>query len=265
MSKIIITVITLMLATSTYSQSIKEQISLQDFTITKSDKWKPFKNHGICYTPLKVTDDKYDNFMWIDKISQKGKQLSLKEFAVESMSRYSKLQKITSQEAFSIEESQLGDVYVHKFETRSHKKYQVYFEHNSNYYKYFYSSKKKLYDVYFDEAMSILLSIKFKNPSVNKSDINSITGKNYNLIGRLPLSRPLPAYICQKQGKVIVSIKVNRDGKVIDATAGINGSTTKAKCLLKQAKKAALKTTWQPSQDAPEVQDGEIIYNFSLN
>ena len=265
MTKIIIIVITLILSTSTYSQSIKKLISLQDFTITKSDKWKPFKNHGICYTPLKVTDEKYDNFMLIYKISQKGKQLSLKEYAIESMSGHITLQKITSQEAFSIEESELGDVYVHKFETRSHKKYLVYFEHNGNYYKYFYSSKKKLYDVYFDEAMSILLSIKFKKPSVIKTDKVSFSGRNYDLLGRLPTSRPIPAYICQKQGKVIVSIKVNRDGKVIDAKSGIKSSTTKAKCLLKQAKKAALNTTWEASPDAPEAQEGKIIYNFSLN
>jgi len=91
------------------------------------------------------------------------------------------------------------------------------------------------------------------------------SGGNYNLIGRLPLRRPIPDYLCQKEGRVVVAIKVNRDGKVISATPGAKGSTTTEKCLLDQAKKAALNTKWQPAANAPEKQIGKIIYNFSLH
>ena len=90
------------------------------------------------------------------------------------------------------------------------------------------------------------------------------SGGNYDLIGRLPLRRPVPAYLCQKEGRVVVAIKVNRDGKVIAATPGAKGSTTTEKCLLDQAKIAAMNTKWQPAANAPEKQVGKIIYNFSL-
>ncbi len=89
-------------------------------------------------------------------------------------------------------------------------------------------------------------------------------GGNYNLIGRLLLRRPIPAYLCQKEGRVVVKIKVNRKGKVILAIPGVKGSTTTEKCLLDQAKKAALNTKWQSAANAPEKQIGKIIYNFSL-
>lgn len=91
------------------------------------------------------------------------------------------------------------------------------------------------------------------------------SGGNYDLIGRLPLRRPIPKYPCKKEGRVVVSIKVNRAGKVISATPGAKGSTTTESCLLNEAKIAALNTKWQPAANAPEKQIGKIIYNFSLH
>ncbi len=91
------------------------------------------------------------------------------------------------------------------------------------------------------------------------------SGGNYDLIGRLPLRRPIPDYPCKKEGRVVVSIKVDRTGKVIQATPGAKGSTTTESCLLAEAKKAALKTKWQAAANAPEKQIGKIIYNFSLH
>ena len=90
------------------------------------------------------------------------------------------------------------------------------------------------------------------------------TGGRYQLIGRLPLRRPTPDYKCNKEGRVVVAIKVDRSGKVISATPGAKGSTTTENCLLEQAKIAALKTKWQAAANAPEKQIGKIIYNFSL-
>ncbi|MGB0895937.1 MAG: energy transducer TonB family protein [Flavobacteriaceae bacterium] len=91
------------------------------------------------------------------------------------------------------------------------------------------------------------------------------SGGNYDLIGRLPLRRPIPEYPCKKEGRVVVSIKVDRSGKVISATPGAKGSTTTESCLLAEAKKAAMKTKWQAAANAPEKQIGKIIYNFSLH
>ncbi len=90
------------------------------------------------------------------------------------------------------------------------------------------------------------------------------SGGNYDLIGRLPLKRPIPEYPCRKEGRVVVKIKVDRTGKVIEAIPGAKGSTTSETCLLNEAKKTALKTKWQSAANAPEKQIGKIIYNFNL-
>lgn len=90
------------------------------------------------------------------------------------------------------------------------------------------------------------------------------SGGNYDLTGRIALRRPEPTYSCSKEGLVVVSIKVDRSGKVIEATPGTKGSTTTDACLLNRAKEAALKTKWQAAANAPENQIGKIKYNFRL-
>ena len=45
----------------------------------------------------------------------------------------------------------------------------------------------------------------------------------------------------------------------------MQGTTNTAKCLLDQARIAAINTKWQADSNAPEKQVGKIIYTFSLN
>lgn len=90
-------------------------------------------------------------------------------------------------------------------------------------------------------------------------------GSGYALGNRKALVKPSPNYNCDEQGKVVVEVTVDRNGKTISAVAGIQGTTNTARCLLDQAKIAALNTKWQASTDAPEKQVGRIIYNFNLN
>jgi outer membrane biosynthesis protein TonB len=87
---------------------------------------------------------------------------------------------------------------------------------------------------------------------------------NYQLGGRKNLNKPQPNYICDEQGVVVVQIAVDPSGKVISANPGVKGTTNSARCLLDQAKIAALNTKWQPDNNAPDKQVGRIIYNFSL-
>ena len=75
---------------------------------------------------------------------------------------------------------------------------------------------------------------------------------------------PQPDYLCQEQGTVVVQIAVDRNGKVISANPGVRGTTNTAKCLLDQAKIAAMNTKWQSDNTAPDKQTGKIIYNFKL-
>ena len=94
------------------------------------------------------------------------------------------------------------------------------------------------------------------------------TGKsgdsNYNLAGREALGKPIEQPDCQEEGTVVVSIEVDKNGKVIRAVAGEKGSTNTDPCLLKPAREAALRTTWNADPNAPSKQKGTIIYKFSL-
>ena len=91
------------------------------------------------------------------------------------------------------------------------------------------------------------------------------SGGNYRLGNRKALSKPKPAYDCNEEGKVYVSISVDKTGKVFAAQAGVKGTTNSASCLLVRAKEAALKTRFNPDNNAPSKQIGTIIYNFSLS
>lgn len=91
------------------------------------------------------------------------------------------------------------------------------------------------------------------------------SGTGYALGNRKALNKPQPDYTCQEQGRVAVQVKVDRNGNTVSVTAGVQGTTNTAKCLLDQAKIAAMSTKWQADSGAPETQVGKIIYTFSLN
>ncbi|MBC7643133.1 MAG: energy transducer TonB [Flavobacterium sp.] len=91
------------------------------------------------------------------------------------------------------------------------------------------------------------------------------SGAGYSLGNRKALSKPSPAYNCDEVGKVVVQITVDKNGKTINAIPGIKGTTNTAKCLLDQAKIAAMNTKWDASEEAPDQQVGKIEYNFKLN
>jgi len=105
------------------------------------------------------------------------------------------------------------------------------------------------------------------DPNSNKYYGNSGTGSggNYNLRGRKALSKPKEKPNCEEEGTVVVSIEVDKNGKVTKAVPGVKGSTNTAPCLLGPAKQAALQTKWSADGEAPAKQRGTIIYKFSLS
>ena len=78
------------------------------------------------------------------------------------------------------------------------------------------------------------------------------------------MNTPRPKYNCNEEGVVVVQISVDKSGTVINANPGVRGTTNSAKCLLDQAKIAAMNTKWQADATAAETQIGKIIYNFKL-
>lgn len=103
------------------------------------------------------------------------------------------------------------------------------------------------------------------NGSGGGSGSGSGGGIGYSLGNRKAISKPVPKYICNEEGKVVVEVSVDRNGRTINAVAGVKGTTNTASCLLEQAKIAAMNTRWDASSNAPEKQVGKITYNFNLN
>ncbi len=89
-------------------------------------------------------------------------------------------------------------------------------------------------------------------------------GISYSLGGRGFVSLPSPKYMLQVEGKVVVEVSVDKEGKVVQAIPGTKGSTTLDESLLKVAKDAALAARFEVKNDAPAIQKGTITYNFIL-
>ncbi len=75
---------------------------------------------------------------------------------------------------------------------------------------------------------------------------------------------PVPSYAVNDYGRVVVRIRVNREGKVVSAIPGDIGTTTTSARLRDAAKQAALKARFNVAVDAPEIQEGTITYVFKL-
>ena len=91
-----------------------------------------------------------------------------------------------------------------------------------------------------------------------------IGGVGYGLNGRGRPSNSKVVQQCNEAGRVVVKIVVNRDGRVIQATPGVKGTTNSAKCLLDPAKKTALTFKWKADPKAPVKQIGFVEVTFGL-
>lgn len=86
----------------------------------------------------------------------------------------------------------------------------------------------------------------------------------YGLNGRSLVSKGKVKQDCNEEGRVVVRIVVDRNGKVIKATPGVKGTTNNAPCLLEPARKTALMHRWNLDAKAPTQQVGFVVVNFKL-
>ncbi|MBW6461340.1 MAG: hypothetical protein K0B08_12280 [Bacteroidales bacterium] len=87
-------------------------------------------------------------------------------------------------------------------------------------------------------------------------------GISYSLGGRGKLSLYKPSYESREQGKVVVTIRVDRQGNVVSAVPGARGTNVSDQRLWEVSKDAALRSTFVPDPNAPDNQVGTITYNF---
>ncbi|MPM25173.1 hypothetical protein SDC9_71663 [bioreactor metagenome] len=88
------------------------------------------------------------------------------------------------------------------------------------------------------------------------------SGPGYILAGRGVKNIPKPAYNSDEQGKVVVTIWVDRDGNVTRAEPGAIGTTISDASVWKECKDKAMKAKFTTKSDAAEIQKGTITYTF---
>ena len=84
---------------------------------------------------------------------------------------------------------------------------------------------------------------------------------SYFLENRYHIRLPIPVYLTQNGGKVIVDIIVNRQGQVTDAVARKNPAINNDQ-IYQYAEFAASKTLFNEDNSAPRQQKGTIHYTF---
>lgn len=90
-------------------------------------------------------------------------------------------------------------------------------------------------------------------------------GVAFSLDGRTAQLLPKPDFIGNEDGKVVVSVTVDKSGRVTKADAGVKGTNTANPELLAAAKRAALQARFNVDGTAPSFQIGTITYRFTLN
>ncbi|MGB5982480.1 MAG: hypothetical protein WBG46_10085 [Nonlabens sp.] len=93
---------------------------------------------------------------------------------------------------------------------------------------------------------------------------NGDGGKGYGLSGRGKVAGKGVQPDCFERGTVVVEIEVNRQGQVIKATPGKQGSNTSEPCLLKAAQQSARTYKFTAAPQANEIQIGFIEVVFKV-
>lgn len=91
------------------------------------------------------------------------------------------------------------------------------------------------------------------------------TGKGFGLNGRSLGNKPSPVSEKQEYGIVSIKIKVNQQGKVINAEFTSRGSTTTDKYLVDLSIKEAYKVSFNPDSNAPSTQTGWVSFHYKPN
>lgn len=86
----------------------------------------------------------------------------------------------------------------------------------------------------------------------------------FGLSGRSLVNKGKVQQECNEEGRVVVKIIVDRNGKVVSATPGVRGTTNNSACLLEPAKRTALLHKWNFDSKAPSQQVGFVVVNFKL-
>ena len=88
------------------------------------------------------------------------------------------------------------------------------------------------------------------------------SGISFSLAGRGSKSLPLPTATSSENGSIVVEIRVDQEGNVVFAKAGVRGTTLWDTNLWRRCEQAAKKSKFTAKPDAPELDPGTITYIF---
>lgn len=92
---------------------------------------------------------------------------------------------------------------------------------------------------------------------------NGGNSSGYNLGGRKATYLPKVSDT-KEEGVVVVTVKVNKEGKVVEAEANGRGTTTSSATLKSKARQAALTATFAPAPNGLDEQIGTITFIFQF-
>ena len=96
----------------------------------------------------------------------------------------------------------------------------------------------------------------------NSGEGAGTNGTSFSLSGRGVKNLSAPKTNRTETGNVVVEIKVDKDGNVIEAIAGARGTTLMNTNIWRTCEQAAKRSKFTAKEDAPEVQRGTITYKF---
>ena len=88
------------------------------------------------------------------------------------------------------------------------------------------------------------------------------SGISFSLAGRGSKSLPGPTATSPENGNIVVEIRVDQEGNVVSAKAGVRGTTLWDTNLWRRCEQAAKKSKFTAKPDAPELDPGTITYIF---
>ena len=83
----------------------------------------------------------------------------------------------------------------------------------------------------------------------------------YSIDGREVESIEFPEFLCHADGEVTVHVQIDRDGNIVGAKV-IDEVSDNNKCLRYFAVRSASHSKYSPSETAPEIQNGEVVFQF---
>lgn len=109
----------------------------------------------------------------------------------------------------------------------------------------------------FDNVNSVLRK---QQSNISEQSVNKKSSVHYSLLNRTHKSLPIPVYLCESGGKIVINITVNASGKVTHTSINEAASVNNA-CLKDHAMEYAKKARFN-NDASKKVQLGSITFYF---